>query len=324
MSQESRAKSRPSSPEVDAGGERSWRTQLRAELAQLSYAQQLERVRPPALRAEAGSPLAGSLSGPSPRHGSGGPGEGGAVQLQEDGEGASAGDAESAAKPTVEVENEFPDLAKKDKARTTVGVGEKAWFTTSLEGGKWSASGGKGKTDDRGYEWVAPDIAGPCTIAYTLKNQSVTVTMTVVAPTDIRGQKTGEYAGYQTGAQGSGMTLDLVTQPETVSFVNLGWHEKQGAISGTGVFAKKQPSIKHNPGWSLMEEGNDISDTAEMGGQEKPWSPGVATYHIKEMYRVGQGAGKVYKVLVQEHEILDNEGTSVTRKAGQSSAPRKP
>jgi hypothetical protein len=323
MSETSRARSRPST-EVDTGGERSWRTQLRAELAHLSYAEQLERVRPPALPAEAGRPLAGSLSGPSARHGSGGAGEGSAVQLQEDGEGASAGDAESAAKPTVEVENEIPDPAEKNKARTTVGVGEKAWFVPSLEGGNWSASGGKGKTDDRGYEWVAPDIASTCTITYTLNDQSVTVKMTVVAPADIRGIKTGEYLEYKAGAEGSGMTLDLVTEPETVSFVNLGWHEEQGAISGTGVFAKKQPTIKHNPGWTLMEGKNDIPDKAEIGGKEKPWSPGVATYHIKEMYRVGQGAGKVYKVLVQEHEILDDEGTSVTRKAGQSSAPRKP
>lgn len=242
---------------------------------------------------------------------------------------AAAGDAGADAQGDVAValtvQNEFEDPSGKKTDRTTVGVGEISWISASVAGGTWSSSGGTGTLDQGDYKWTAPGTAGAVTITYTLNDKATTLTMNVVAPSGtVTGQKTGEL-DPGAGVVGAGMTLDLVMSPLTVSFTNLGWIEEQGAISGTGSMSAAQPTIRHNTNWSKMgtNGNNEIADQAMLTWSEK--APGTATYEIKQKYRAGaSGTPTEYATLKQELEIFDAAGEAQVRKAGASSAKRKP
>lgn len=229
--------------------------------------------------------------------------------------------------PTITVENfvESPDGAKD---RTTVGLGETTWFTPETTGVKFSSSGGTGTMEkDGAYKWVAPATEGDHTITATDTTGTTTIKVKVVAPSAVKGTKTGEFTeGYSAGTHGAGMTLDLVLQPTTVNFQNLEWKEKQGAITGTGVMKGREPTIKHNPEWSTVGSKNEIKDTAEHHGFPKPWGAGTTVFEVEQHYRVGAKgtAKKIEPAVKQVHEIFGADGEAQERKAGAESNKRKP
>jgi hypothetical protein len=225
--------------------------------------------------------------------------------------------------PTLAIQNSQADPGGKT-ARTKVGVGEINWITPSVAGGTWSATGGKGTVDEDAWKWVAPEKPGNVSVTYTVGKASAVMVLTVVAPTTVTGTKTSEMS-FGAGEHGSGMTLDLVFGPTDVSFANLGWLEKQGAITGTDIFKGRELGIKHNEKWSLMGGNNEIKDTAESHGFPKPWGAGTCTFDIDEYYRVGSGGTEIKIATVQQvHTMAGSDGSATTSKAGATSASRKP
>ncbi len=152
------------------------------------------------------------------------------------------------------------------------------------------------------------------------------VTFKVVAPKDITGKKTAEVA-YGAGKPGSGMLLDLITNPTDVSFTNLGWREVQGAIKGEGSLAAAPPTITHNTAWST--DGRQERHPGQYGAGNE--LIGVQARQRGDLHdqgtvsRVSLSRNAVeYTTLDQEFEIFDTDGTMQTRKAGQASDKRKP
>lgn len=121
------------------------------------------------------------------------------------------------------------------------------------------------------------------------------------------------------------MLLELAFGPTDVSFANLGWLEKQGPITGKGIFEGRELGIRHNAEWSLMGGKNEIHDTAENNGFPKPWNVGTCTFDIDEFYRVGKaGAATKIDTIKQVHEMYGTDGSATTSKAGETSDKRTP
>jgi hypothetical protein len=145
----------------------------------------------------------------------------------------------------IETLRDTPD--RRGRNRTVVGVGEEVLFTHKLLG-KWTASGGRGKTDPLGrvFHWKAPAIASKTCITFTNQSGETNVIIEAIAPTNKQLKKRSEFQ-FPNGTIAAGMTLRQRLFPLNVSFANLATQELPGpSRNPSGLF---QFSLRANPIW---------------------------------------------------------------------------
>lgn len=161
--------------------------------------------------------------------------------------------------------NDAPSVAKsklmsqcyastpKDKARTTIGVGEEVdiGFDIEFSGSQptWTTKGGGlSSTTGWGTKFTAPSNAATPTVTATIRGAECPITFDVREPSDITSTvRLKDY--FQTfGIVGAGMEMNVFMQPTTVSFYRLEMIEPEEATTGiSGYFSDpNHPPPVHN------------------------------------------------------------------------------
>jgi peptidoglycan hydrolase-like protein with peptidoglycan-binding domain len=133
--------------------------------------------------------------------------------------------------------------------RTTVGVGEFVRFNANTSG-TWSATEGRivGLNTGQNVVWEAPAVAASPQITLTTPSGTVSVTMTVIAPTSLA-MTVDSHEPIAAGTAGACMLTDVEVHPLNVSFGRTQWFEVPGPASNvTGYYTRFPASeLDHQP-----------------------------------------------------------------------------
>ena len=234
-------------------------------------------------------------------------GEGAGAGQQAD---PNAGAAGAAGAVTHQTQQSAPGGGGDDRVK--VGVGEKVDFTSDTDGA-WTASNAHGPKTKSGktFTWIAPVTADTVTITFTPKGGSAqTTSMTVIAPTDVKFDKTSDITNIKSGTAGVGMVTNITFLPIFVSFAFVSWLEIPGGPSGqTGYFSKHTaPSHHQNPNPLHLGSNNaGPNDTASFFGVGKPWTDGFFEWVIPNHYVVDGESAPGHK-FTDIHQTAKLEG----------------
>ena len=159
-----------------------------------------------------------------------------------------------------------------DSARSTVGVGERVDFTSTVAG-DWSATVARSdqrttsRERSRRWSWYAPATAQSTTITFTgaAGTPAQTVSMTVVQPSGVDFMAPSNDT-FPTGTMGAGFVATVRFRPYTVSFNQTSWlEEPSNATNKTGYFALPHIVVPDhdgaggrgpNPSWLPVDSNN--------------------------------------------------------------------
>lgn len=242
-------------------------------------------------------------------------------------------DAKKSTKPTITHETTFSAPDGTAKKRTDVGVGEEVTFMGSAPG-KWTATKGAPNELANGdkFIWTAPDRAATVTIKLQVGAVQETVSMKVIEPENITGQKNSEIP-IGPGTAGAGMKLTFIYHPKRVSFGNVEAREVSGeATNITGYYNKHYTAadLKHDSGdtFTSIEEDNKDSteDTAKTVDTFEPYEKGTFDWVIPNKFKVKTeaGDGKKFTNVTQAFSMLDATGKIRITKATTAKVERSP
>ena len=214
--------------------------------------------------------------------------------------------------------------------RTTIGVGEIVRFTCDQQV-EWSATGGEPATGGMGtYTWFAPSEPGTVTITaqpsgYGEASEPVTVTMTVIAPTNLTMTKIANRAGYARGSAGAGFTASVTVHPLSVNFNQIEVQEQEAPPIASGYFVGLAHG--HPQGvWRQVDEHNS-GFTDEVGitvpgyrRQLKPFTFGLWLWVIPAHYRSQAEAESVGIEFMRIGQLVVMTGPTGTVWAGKAGA----
>ena len=164
-----------------------------------------------------------------------------------------------------------------DRQRTTVGVAEEVDFTIDSGGGSalaadWYEDGVQKATSKTTFRWKAPDVATPqVKIKAVIDGYSEEKTYKVEKPSGIEYTKlsSADLTNTNTGEVGMEMIMQVKLEPDTVSFYNIYWKEKDSASTETGN-CTHAGSHTHGaavwlyPNFNNVSPGNDTASATEV------------------------------------------------------------
>jgi hypothetical protein len=262
---------------------------------------------------------------------------------------SSSSDAGSATDATVHsckactIVTQTVSVARSDRTRTKIGVGERVTLTASGSGpfnwvvgsgGKISASSGDTVV------FTAGDRAGTVLVTATGSGCSCSVSFTVVEPSGAYQEKFGATV-HTRGSASAGFRGITYLTPKDVSFENVEIIEGTCEGVGTGSQAKydKQVHPAWTSGWATVGGGTDAKGSVVQGPNQTgstywdfvfenegaaPPGPGAGTFKwvIPWKFRVSGGAEKVFTHLT--HYTVYEAGGKVTISKGGVTASAVP
>ncbi len=228
-------------------------------------------------------------------------------------------------------------LQPANRARTTVGVGEKVNLTYSLGNAAWTVSkGALTATSGQTVTFQAPDRAETVIIKATGGGCTCTVTFTVIEPANVQMERApGTGIFHANGIPSVGIRAEIFLQPDTVSFqfIEISEDDCPGVVTGyfVGTTLDGIRHAAHGAGtWvpvgpPVAGKGSKIvgRDTASSGHCNfgTPYSNGTFDWAIPWKFRVGSGADKVFATVHQRFTI-DAAGDMTVSKAGATGAAK--
>lgn len=219
-----------------------------------------------------------------------------------------------------------------NRARTTIGVGERIKLTYSLGSAAWTTSGGT-LSSASGVSVIidAPDRAATLTITATGGGCSVTITLTVIEPTGVlMTRATGTNVWHVNAVPSVGIRTAIYLQPDTVSFkfVEICEDDCGGLVTGYFV-GTPLDGVRHGTHgagtWvpvsdAVAGKGSEVigNDTAQSGSCAfgTPYASGTFDWPIPWMYRVGAAGAQNTFTTVHQRFTIDAAGGMTVSKAG--------
>ena len=232
----------------------------------------------------------------------------------------------------LKVETETVATVPTNRTRKKVGVGEPVTLTlqpTPLSPVSWAIISGTGTlsaASGNPVTFTAHDRASTPTITATYGSSSCAVTFNVIEPSGVMiEQKAGTGIRHTTNTVSCGFKGTPYIQPDDVSFNTISVHE--GATNGvaTGYLAPKNGE-PHAPGpWQsvgddVVGKGSKVYAVDTISSGDYTWTPyadGTFTWDIPWYFRVGSGAEKQFKTVLQQ-ETSDATGRLTISKGGTS------
>jgi hypothetical protein len=227
-------------------------------------------------------------------------------------------------KVTHETDQKAPGGAP--KTRTTVGVGERVYFTaeSAEHGSSWKSSAGKGTTTSATeYQWDAP--ATPATVTITFDpgggGTATTVSMSVIGPNQINYSDKKEDT-FGAGVAGAGMTNKLTFLPLSVCFWGTQWREKDVDGAAQGWFTHLPADKKKHKAAVPRDIGDDNSgpgDHASFSAKPPFGEKGTLSWDIPQEYSV-KGANNWQQIVPPFTQLttIETDGTLTVTKNGES------
>jgi hypothetical protein len=221
----------------------------------------------------------------------------------------------------------------KDRARTTVGVGEKVKLTFSPGSASWTASGGKlSSKSGSSVTFTAPDRAASVTINASGGGCKCSITFKVIEPTGMQMERVpGSHVWHTKGIPSVGFHANIYIVPATVSFENIEISEDDCTGAVTGYFVGTTLDGLHHAGhgagtWvtvGTVKAGKgsrvDGQDTIQSGycNFGTPYKNGTFDWPIPWKFRVGGGGAKKFFTAHQRFTI-NASGDMMASKGGAS------
>lgn len=217
-----------------------------------------------------------------------------------------------------------------NRARTTIGVGERITLTYSLGNAKWTASGGTlDSISGVAVTFIAPDRAASVSIIAAGGGCSVTITFTVIEPAGVLMERASGTVWHVQGIPSIGIKTAVYLLPDTVSFKFIEVIEGDCAALVSGYFAgtrldgmdhgsrgggnaAKVSDTVAGKGAKLMLNDHARSGNCHFG---TPYAEGSFDWPIPWMYRIGTGTTTVFATVHQRFTI-DDTGYMTLSKAG--------
>ena len=125
-----------------------------------------------------------------------------------------------------------------DRARRDIGVGERVRLTFSLGNANWRITSGRGTLSSNAGATVvyrAPNTAQPVTISATGGGCTNSITLSIIAPTDVRMTRIATL--HETNTHKIGMSTRIFFLPDTVNFHRVEYLEDEVNNRATGVYS---------------------------------------------------------------------------------------
>ncbi|RSZ56207.1 hypothetical protein HF313_21795 [Massilia atriviolacea] len=222
-----------------------------------------------------------------------------------------------------------------NRARTTVGVGERIKLTYSLGSATWTKTGGTlDNTSGTSVIFDAPDRAATVTVTATGRGCSVTLTFTVIEPSGVRMERaSGTNVWHANAIPSVGIRTAIYLLPDTVSFKFIEVSEDDCAGLVTGYFVGTPlDGVSHGTHgagtWvpvsdTVAGKGAEVlgQDTAQSGHCNfgEPYAAGTFDWPIPWLFRVGAGAQGGFTTVHQRFTI-NAAGDMTVSKAGANGA----
>jgi hypothetical protein len=216
--------------------------------------------------------------------------------------------------------------------RQIVAMGEVIYFDVGGDDVDWTASAGwPGRRSARStFAWELPQPGTATITATNAKGLSTSVTITALAPTDVRMRKVSDDPPQPSGRAGAGMMLMPAFSPGHVNFGNVEWLEVPGGPTNlSGYFAARSAAgadLNHHPAVDFLRIGPRLRDHASAFKFRPPYSTGTWDWSIPNRFRRAgtNGQGELYFTTLQTFRI-DASGTiTVTKQGATTSSPATP
>jgi sugar lactone lactonase YvrE len=226
--------------------------------------------------------------------------------------------------------------APSNRARTAIGVGEVVNLTFTGSSATWSLSGSAGgtiKTSGQQVTYTAGAVPGMAKITATGGPCTVTLTLSVIAPSVVRYQRVpGSNYRHTMGRPDVGFAANVYIGPDTVSFYNIWVREAAANATATGVYVqyngKGHSPSSPNPATTNVVPGRGTemvaADQIYSGDPDKaahPFTPGYEQFNIPRQYSLSKGGPYKDITVVLQKCTLVSGMTLTGAKAGASLSP---